>query len=119
MFTLFSTAYANEMVAPSPISGFIPLILIFTIFYFFIIRPQQKKIKDHHNMVNNLAKGDIIVTSGGIYGKISKIDKEILDVEIANEVIVKIARSTIAEKSDKKIKYLAEEKTKKTSKKKK
>lgn len=119
MITLISSAYANEVAAPNPISGFIPLILIFTIFYFFIIRPQQKKIKDHQNMVNNLKKGDVVITSGGIYGKINKINDEIIDLEIANDVLVKVAKSTITNKSNSKIKFSAEEKTKKTIKKKK
>ncbi len=111
MSILLSNAYANEVVTNNPLSGFIPLILIFTIFYFFlIIRPQQKKIKEHQNMINNLKKGDVIVTSGGIYGKISKIKDDIIDVEIAKEVTVKVAKATVANKSEQKIKIFAEEK---------
>lgn len=115
MSTLLSNAYANEVVTTNPLSGFIPLILIFTIFYFLIIRPQQKKIKEHQNMINNLKKGDLIVTSGGIYGKISKIKEDIIDVEIAKEVTVKVAKATVANKSEQKIKIFAEEKTKKNN----
>ncbi len=115
MITLFSNAYANEAVTTNPLSGFIPLILIFTIFYFLIIRPQQKKIKEHPNMINNLKKGDVIVTSGGIYGKISKIKDDIIDLDIAKEVTVKVAKATVSNKSGQEIKIFPEDKTKKNN----
>ena len=60
----------------SGFAQFIPLILIFVIFYFFLIRPQQKRIKDHKLMVSNLKRGDEVVTSGGIVGKIEKVCEE-------------------------------------------
>ena len=79
-------------------SGFaqlIPLILIFVIFYFFLIRPQQKKVKEHKAMVENLKKGDKIVTSGGITGIISRvIDNDKIEVEIAENVTVEVIRGT-------------------------
>ena len=79
----------------SGIGQFIPLILIFIIFYFFLIRPQQKKAKDHKNMVGNLKRGDKVVTSGGIVGTIERvIDSEKVEVEIADSVKVEIVRST-------------------------
>ena len=79
----------------SGIGQFIPLILIFIIFYFFLIRPQQKKAKDHKTMVANLKRGDKIVTSGGIVGTIERvIDSEKVEVEIADSVKVEIVRST-------------------------
>jgi len=119
MINLINSAHANEAAVNNPISGFIPLILIFAIFYFFIIRPQQKKIKDHQVMVDGLKKGDVVLTSGGVYGIINKVKEEILDVEIAKNVIVKIAKSTVSNKSDNKIKFSSEEKSKKVVKKKK
>ena len=74
---------------------FIPLILIFIIFYFFLIRPQQKKVKDHKNMVENLKRGDKVVTSGGIVGSIERIiDNEKVEVLISNDVKVEIVRTT-------------------------
>ena len=77
------------------IGQFIPLILIFVIFYFFLIRPQQKKVKEHKAMVENLKKGDKIVTSGGITGTISRvIDNDKIEVEIAENVKVEIVKST-------------------------
>jgi len=79
----------------SGIGQFIPLILIFVIFYFFLIRPQQKKVKDHKAMVESLKKGDNIVTSGGITGTITRIiDNDKVEVEIAENVTVEVIRST-------------------------
>ena len=78
----------------SGIGQFIPLILIFVIFYFFLIRPQQKKAKDHKIMVENLKRGDKVITSGGIVGKVDRIiDNEKVEVEIADNVKVEVVRS--------------------------
>jgi len=76
-------------------ANFIPLILIFVIFYFFLIRPQQKKVKEHKAMVESLKKGDKIVTSGGITGTISRVvDNDKIEVEIADNVTVEVIRGT-------------------------
>ena len=80
----------------SGFAQFIPLILIFVIFYFFLIRPQQKKVKDHKSMVAALKRGDEIVTSGGIVGKIERVlgdDK--VDIIISENVTVQVVQSTI------------------------
>ncbi len=77
------------------IGQFIPLILIFVIFYFFLIRPQQKKVKEHKKMVENLKRGDKVVTSGGIVGTVERvIDNEKVEVSISDNVNVEIIRST-------------------------
>ena len=77
---------------------FIPLILIFVIFYFLLIRPQQKRIKEHKAMVEALTRGDNVVTSGGIVGKIIRvIDNEKAEVEIADNVNVQVIKSTITQ----------------------
>ena len=77
------------------IAQLIPLILIFVIFYFFLIRPQQKKIKEHKIMVENLKRGDKVITVGGIIGTIDRIvDGEKVEVEIADNVKVEIIKST-------------------------
>ena len=79
----------------SGIAQFIPLILIFVIFYFFLIRPQQKKVKEHKLMVQNLKRGDKVVTSGGITGTVERlIDNDKVEVEIAENVKVEIVKST-------------------------
>ncbi len=82
----------------STFSSFVPLILIFAIMYFIMIRPQQKKLKDHKAMVANLRRGDTIVTQGGIVGKVSKVkDDAEVEVEIAEGVRVRVIRSTISQ----------------------
>ena len=77
------------------IGQFIPLILIFVIFYFFLIRPQQKKVKEHKAMVEALKRGDKVITSGGIVGTVERvIDNEKVEVMIADNVKVEIVRAT-------------------------
>ena len=79
----------------SGIGQFIPLILIFVIFYYFLIRPQQKKAKEHKLMVQNLRRGDKVVTSGGIVGSIERIiDNDKVEVSISDDVKVEIIRAT-------------------------
>ena len=76
---------------------FIPLILIFAIMYFLLIRPQQKKVKEHQAMVEALRRGDQVVTQGGVVGKVTKVKEDgEVEVEIAEGVKVRIVRSTIA-----------------------
>ena len=78
------------------IAQFIPLILIFVIFYFFLIRPQQKRVKDHKAMVASLKRGDEIITSGGIIGTIDRVmEDDRIEVTIAENTKVQIIRSTI------------------------
>ena len=77
---------------------FIPLILIFVIFYFLLIRPQQKRIKEHKAMVDALARGDNIVTAGGLVGKVVRVlEDDKAEVEISDNVNVKVVRSTISQ----------------------
>lgn len=79
------------------IAQFVPLILIFAIMYFLLIRPQQKKVKQHQAMVTALRRGDQVVTQGGVIGKVVKVkDDGELEVEIADGVKVRIIQSTIA-----------------------
>jgi len=77
---------------------FIPLILIFVIMYFLLIRPQQKKLKQHKAMVEALRRGDQVVTQGGLIGKVAKVkDSDEIEVELAEGVKVRVVRSTIAQ----------------------
>jgi preprotein translocase subunit YajC len=80
----------------SPFQTFIPIILMFVIFYFLLIRPQQKKQKEHRQMLSNLKKGDRIITSGGLHGRITGMDETTLTVEIADKVRVKVARGNVS-----------------------
>lgn len=77
---------------------FLPLILIFAIMYFLLIRPQQKKVKEHQAMVSALRRGDQVVTAGGLIGKVSKVkDDNEIEVEIASGVKVRVVQSTISQ----------------------
>ena len=80
----------------SGFAQFVPLILIFVIFYFFLIRPQQKKVKDHKSMVSALKRGDEVITSGGIVGTIERVhEDDKIDLSISENVTVKVVKSTI------------------------
>jgi preprotein translocase subunit YajC len=76
--------------------SFLPMVLIFVVFYFLLIRPQQKKAKDQRVMLENLKKGDSVITQGGMYGKIASIQDQVVTLEIADKVRVRVARSHIA-----------------------
>ena len=78
-------------------SSLIPIILMFVIFYFLLIRPQQKKTKEHREMINQLKKGDRVITSGGLYGRITAVNDATMTVEIADKVRVKVARGNVAQ----------------------
>ncbi len=95
---MINYAYAQAAAQqPSMLASFIPLILIFLIFYFLLIRPQQKKQKEHKVLLDSIQRGDEILSSGGILGKVIKVDNDKLTVEIAKGVNVIIIRSTVAD----------------------
>ena len=80
----------------SGFAQFVPLILIFVIFYFFLIRPQQKKVKEHKSMVVSLKRGDEVITSGGIVATIERVhEDDKIDLSISENVTVKVVKSTI------------------------
>jgi preprotein translocase subunit YajC len=92
-----SLAYAADATAPSanPLTSFLPMILIFVVFYFLLIRPQQKKAKQQQEFLNNLKKGDEVITGGGLHGKITGLTDTVVTLEIADNVRVKVARQYI------------------------
>ena len=95
---MINYAYAQAATQqPSMLASFIPLILIFLIFYFLLIRPQQKKQKEHKVLLDSIQRGDEILSSGGIIGKVIKVDNDKLTVEISKGVNVSIIRSTVAD----------------------
>lgn len=105
MYPFVSVAYAQsagEAASQSPFFQFIPLVLILGVFWFLIIRPQQKKQKEHVRMVDSLKKGDKVVTNGGIFGTIIKVGDDRITLEIASKVQIQIERQQIA-RSDKKV----------------
>jgi preprotein translocase subunit YajC len=97
---LISTAYAQGMGFldnQGALVQFLPLVLIFVVFYFLLIRPQQKKAKDHRTMLDALRRGDRVVTGGGIIGTVSRVvSAEEVQIEIAEGVRVRVLRSTIS-----------------------
>ncbi len=78
------------------IMGLLPLLLIFVIFYFLLLRPQIKRSKEHRTMVAALAKGDEVVTSGGVLGKITSVDESFVGLDIANGLEIKVQRSAVS-----------------------
>lgn len=90
-------AYAQNAFGGEQFGFFIPLILMFVIMYFLIIRPQQKRVKDHKDMVTNVRRGDTVVTGGGIIGKAVKIDEQEVQVEVAQGVRIKVLKQTLSD----------------------
>ncbi|KPK57285.1 MAG: preprotein translocase subunit YajC [Gammaproteobacteria bacterium] len=89
-------AQAAPAQQPDPFTSFIPLILIFVVFYFLLIRPQSKRAKEHRKMVAELKAGDEVVTSGGVLGKITEAGEQFLKVEVADGVELKVQRTTVS-----------------------
>jgi preprotein translocase subunit YajC len=92
-----SSAYAQEAASQSGgLISFLPLIVIFALFYFMLIRPQMKRAKEHRQLVAGLQKGDEIVTSGGLLGKITQIEDSFVTVKVAQNVEIKVQRQAVA-----------------------
>ena len=101
---LIADAYAQGSGAAGGGDFFVqilPLLLIFVVFYFLLIRPQQKKMKSHRDMVSNLQRGDKVITGGGLFATVAKVEDDVVVRESANGVRVKAARHTISELSAK------------------
>jgi len=104
---LISSAYAQAQGGAQAGTGgslvelLLPLILIMVIFYFLLIRPQQKRMKQHREMVGAIRRGDTVVTSGGLIGKVTRVSDDELQVELAEGTRVRVVKSTIAEVRDK------------------
>jgi len=93
---LIANAYAQDASAQGGLMGFLPLILIFAVFYFMLIRPQMKRAKEHRKMVSELSKGDEVVTNGGLLGRITELGDSFVTVELADEVVIKLQRQAVA-----------------------
>ena len=92
---LADPALAQTATGQSGLLGFLPLVVIFVLFYFLLIRPQQKKQKEHRSMVDALSSGDEIVTGGGVLGKVTDVGDQFVTVEIADGVSIKVQKHTI------------------------
>jgi preprotein translocase subunit YajC len=88
---------AGAATQPNPIMSMLPLLLIFVVFYFMLIRPQSKRAKEHRAMLAALEAGNEIATAGGIIGKVTEVGENFVTVEIASNVLVKVQRNTIAQ----------------------
>ncbi|TBR40738.1 MULTISPECIES: preprotein translocase subunit YajC [Dyella] len=88
---------AGGAAAPNPIMTFLPLIVLFAVFYFLMIRPQMKRQKEHRNMVSALSKGDEVVTNGGIAGRVDEVGESFLTVEIAPNVKIKVQKGAVSQ----------------------
>lgn len=104
MLSFVPSAMAQEAAAPvggaaGGLASFVPLILMLGVFYFLLIRPQHKKMKEHKALLEALRRGDKVVTGGGIYGTVSKVDVEpgVVQLEIADGVQIKVAKSAVSE----------------------
>ena len=89
-------AWAQAGGQADPFTSFLPLIIIFVLFYFLLIRPQQKRAKEHRQMVAELAEGQEVVTGGGVLGKVTSVADDWITVEVADGVSLKVQRSTIS-----------------------
>ncbi len=87
---------AGETPRGGAIGGLLPLILIFFVFYFLLIRPQQRKVREHQKLLNAIKKGDEVITSGGIYGTITAVKGDVVDLKIAEGIKVVLSKSAIA-----------------------
>lgn len=91
-----SNAYAQDPAAAGGLMSFLPLIVIFAVFYFMLIRPQMKRSKEHRQLVSQLAKGDEVVTNGGLLGRITDVSESFVTLELADKVQVKLQRQAVA-----------------------
>jgi preprotein translocase subunit YajC len=94
---LFAQATAASGGGAALIANMLPLVLIFVIFWFLMIRPQQQKMKQHRAMIDAVKKGDSVITGGGLIGKVTKVDGDVIEVEIASGVKVKAMKGTLSD----------------------
>lgn len=94
---MWDVAYAQAGGGPSTFISMLPLVLIFAVFYFLLIRPQQRKAKDHRNMLAQLKRNDEVMTTGGVFGKILGLTETEVTLEVAPNVKIRVGRSYIAQ----------------------
>ena len=91
-----SNAFAQDAAASGGLMSFLPLIVIFAVFYFMLIRPQMKRSKEHRQLVSQLSKGDEVVTNGGLLGRITDVSESFVTLELADKMEVKLQRQAVA-----------------------
>jgi len=93
---MISNAYAAPAAgAQDPIMGLLPFVIIFVLFYFMLIRPQMKRAKEQKKMIDALQKGDEVITTGGVLGKITKVSDQYMSLEIADNVVIQVQKATV------------------------
>ena len=92
---LIASAYAQDASLQGGLMSFLPLILIFAVFYFMLIRPQMKRAKEHKKLVSELSKGDEVVTNGGLLGKITEVSDSFVTLELADNIEIKLQRHAV------------------------
>ena len=95
-FFLSDALAAGESTQGDPLMSFLPLVLIFVVFYFLLIRPQTKRAKEHKTMVAGIAKGDEIVTNGGVLGRVSEVGENFVLLKVADNVEIKVQKQAVA-----------------------
>jgi preprotein translocase subunit YajC len=91
-----ASAYAQDAASPGGLLSFLPLIVIFVVFYFLLIRPQTKRAKEHRQLVEKLAVGDEVITNGGLLGRITHVGDSFVTVELADNVKIKLQKHAVA-----------------------
>ncbi len=91
-----SNAYAQDAAQSGGLMSFLPLIVIFAVFYFMLIRPQMKRAKEHKQLVASLSKGDEVITNGGLLGKITDVTESFVTLELADNLQIKLQRQAVA-----------------------
>lgn len=91
-----SNAYAQADASPGGLMSFLPLIIIFAVFYFMLIRPQMKRSKEHKRLISQLSKGDEVITNGGLLGRITDVSDSFVTVELADNLQIKLQRQAVA-----------------------
>jgi preprotein translocase subunit YajC len=91
-----SNAYAQDAAQSGGLMSFLPLIVIFAVFYFMLIRPQMKRAKEHKQLVASLSKGDEVITNGGMLGKITDVTESFVTLELADNLQIKLQRAAVA-----------------------
>ena len=94
---MWDVAYAQAGGGPSTFISMLPLVLIFAVFYFLLIRPQQRKARDHRNMLAQLKRNDEVMTTGGVFGKVMGLTETAVTLEVAPNVKIRVSRSYIAQ----------------------
>jgi len=93
---MINNAYAAPAAgAQDPIMGLLPFVIIFVLFYFMLIRPQMKRAKEQKKMIDALQKGDEVITTGGVLGKITKVSDQYISLEIADNVVIQVQKATV------------------------